>query len=75
MICDNQGEFKNTILPQYTLGKKHNSVNYHVVYGAAAEEILPLGKEDTETNLDNPLTKILGWKQHYKLLLFVLYLV
>ena len=31
VMFDNQGMVKNTSFPQSKLGKKHNSVNYHVV--------------------------------------------
>ena len=60
IMCDNQGVVKNTSLLQSTLGKKHNAVNYHVLREAAAAGILRVGKEDTETNLADLLTKILG---------------
>ena len=72
-MCDNQGVAKNTSLPQSTLGKKHNAVNYHVVREAAAGGILGVGKEDTETNLADLLTKILGWQRRHQLLLNILY--
>ena len=73
VMCDNKGVFKNTSLPQSTLGKKHNAVNYHVVREAAAAGILRVGKEDTETNLADLLTKILGWQRRHKLLPYILY--
>jgi hypothetical protein len=73
VMCDNQGVVKNTSLPQSTLGKKHNAVNYHVVREAAAAGILRVGKEDTETNLADLLTKILGWKRRHQLLPNILY--
>ena len=44
VICDNQGVVENTSLPQLTLGKKHNAVNYHVVREAAAAGILRVVK-------------------------------
>ena len=60
-MCGNQGVVKNTSLPQSTLGNKHNAFNYHVVREAAAVGILRVSKEDTETNLADLLTKLLGW--------------
>ena len=63
MMCDNQGVVNNTSRPQSTLGKKHNAINYHAVREAAAAGILRVGKEDTEKNLADLLTKILGWKR------------
>ena len=75
MICDNQGVVNNIIFPQYTLGYKQNALNYNVVREADAAEILRVGKEYTETNLDGLLTKILGWQRRRKLPPFVLYSV
>ena len=73
VMCDNQGVVKNTNLPQSTLGKKHNAVNYRVVREAAAAGILRVGKEETETNLTDLLTKIPGWKRRHQLLPNILY--
>ena len=73
VMCDNKGVVNNTSLPQSTLGKKHNAVNYHVVREAAEAGILRVGKEDTETNLADLLTKILGWQRRHKLLPYILY--
>eukprot|EP00957_Ditylum_brightwellii_P203663 15335669-Ditylum_brightwellii.AAC.1 len=36
VFCDNQGVVKNTSIPQSTLVKKHNAINYCVVWEAAA---------------------------------------
>ena len=58
IYCYNQGVVKNTIVPEYTLNKKHNSINYHGVREVATSEILRTGKEDTATNLAEPLTKL-----------------
>ncbi|KAL7545529.1 hypothetical protein ACHAWF_008875, partial [Thalassiosira exigua] len=30
VFCDNQGVVKNTSIPESTLSKKHNSINYHI---------------------------------------------
>ena len=73
VMCDNQGVVKNKILTQYNLGKKHNALNYNVVRKVAAAGIIRVGKEDTETNLADTPTKILGWKQRHNLLPFVSY--
>ena len=73
VICDNQGVVNNTSFTYSTLGKKHNAVKYHVVREAATAGILRVGKEDTETNLADSLTKILGWKRQHPLLPNILY--
>ena len=51
VFCDNQGVVKNASLPESTLSKKPNAINYHVVPEAAAAGILRFGKEDGKTNL------------------------
>ena len=73
VMCDNQGVVKNTILPQTTLRKKHNAVNYYMVREAAATGILRVVKEDTETNWADLLTNILGWKKRHKLIPNIIY--
>ena len=73
VMCDNQGVVKNTSLPQSTLRKKHNAVNYYMVREAAATGILRVVKEDTETNWADLLTNILGWKKRHKLIPNILY--
>ena len=40
VFCDNQGVVKNASIPESTLAKKHNAINYHVVREAAAARIL-----------------------------------
>jgi hypothetical protein len=58
VYCDNQGVVMNTSIPGSTLSKKHNSINYHIIRESAAAKILRVGKEDTETNLSDCLTKL-----------------
>jgi hypothetical protein len=73
VFCDNQGVVKNASLPESTLSKKHNAINYHVVREAAAAGILRSGKEDGETNLADLLTKILPVLRRKLLLRSILY--
>ena len=73
MYCDNQGVVKNTSLPESTLSKKHNSINYHIIRESAAAGILRVGKEDTETNISDCLTKLLPYSRKSQLLFNVLY--
>jgi hypothetical protein len=65
VLCDNQGVVKNASLPESTLSKRHNAINYHSVREAVAAQILRVGKEDGETNLADPLTKVLGRMKRY----------
>lgn len=59
VFCDNRGVVKNVSIPESTLAKKHNAINYHVVREAVAAGILRVGKEDGQTNLADLLTKVL----------------
>jgi hypothetical protein len=74
VLCDNQGVVKNTSIPESTLTKKHNAINYHIIREAAAMGMLRVGKEDTETNLADLLTKMLSRPRRMKLLLSIMYL-
>jgi hypothetical protein len=74
MLCNNQGVVKNTSIPESTLTKKHNSINYHIVWEAAAMGMIRVGKEDTETNLADVLTKMLSLPRREKLLNALVYL-
>eukprot|EP00970_Alexandrium_tamarense_P011866 scaffold2584_cov164-Alexandrium_tamarense.AAC.14 len=59
---------KNTSIPTSMLGKKHNSINYHVVREAVAAGVMRVAKEDTRTNPADALTKILRSDRKQKLL-------
>ena len=73
VYCDNQGVVKNTSIPESTLNKKHNSINYHVVREAAAAEIICVVKEDNVTNLADPLTNLMPYLQKKELLVQIFY--
>ena len=68
MYCDNQGVVKNTSIPESTLSKKHNAVNYHIVREAVAADAIRIGKEDTETNPADALTKLMPYSKKHLLL-------
>jgi hypothetical protein len=59
VFCDNHGIVKNVSIPESTLMKKHNTINYHAVREAMVAGILRVGKEDGEMNLADLLTKVL----------------
>jgi hypothetical protein len=59
VFCDNRGVVKNASIPESTLLKKHNAINYHAVREAVAAGIMRVGKEDGETNLADLLTKVI----------------
>ena len=62
------GVVKNTSVPESTLSKKHNSINYHVIREAAAAGILRVGKEDTMTNKADAMTKLIPYSRKIDLL-------
>ena len=67
LFCDNNWFVKNTTIPESTLSKKQNAINYHCVREASASIILHIRKEDTATNLANPLTKFIPYYQNQEL--------
>jgi len=67
VFCDNRGVVKNLSIPESTLLKKHNSINYHAVREAAAAGILRVGKEDGDTNLSDILTKVVHGQRRWDL--------
>ena len=73
LFCDNTGVVKNTSIPGSTLSKKHNTINYHCMSEASTFGILCLRKEDTATNLANPLTKLIPFSRKQELLGCLLY--
>ena len=67
-FCDNEGVVKNTSIPESTLNKKHNSINYHVIRESVAQGIMQVAKEPTETNMADALTKIVPYERKKTLL-------
>ena len=61
LFCDNNGIVKNKIIPESTLSKEHNAINYHCVSEVSECGTLRIRKEDTATNLANSLTKLLPY--------------
>ena len=64
VFCDNNGVVKNKIIPESTLSNNHNAINYQCVHESAASGIMHIRKEDTATNLDNPLTKLIPYSRN-----------
>jgi hypothetical protein len=73
VFCDNSGVVKNTSIPESTLMKKHNAINYHAIREAVAAGIIRVGKEDGLTNLADLFTKILTSDRRKALLEYILY--
>ena len=57
VFCNNEAVFKNTMIPESTLKKKHNSICYHRCRKAVAARVMRVAKESTLTNLADLFTK------------------
>jgi hypothetical protein len=68
VFCDNNGVVQNTSIPESTLSKKHNAINYHIIREAVAAGIICVGKEDTTTNIADVFTKLVPFSRKYQLL-------
>ena len=68
---DNAAVVKNTSIPESTLNKKHNSINYHIVRESVAARMMRIAKEDGETNIADAFTKLLHTIRKRKLLRFL----
>ena len=67
MFCNNRRDVLNASIPNSTLQKNHNSINYHAVQEAAAAGILRVEKEDGETNTSDILTKVIRGQKRWDL--------
>jgi hypothetical protein len=59
LFCDNEAVYKNTVLPESTLKKKHHSIAYHRCREAVTAGTVRIAKEGTKTNLNDLFTKVL----------------
>ena len=59
VFCDNEAVYKNTVLPESTLNKKHHSIAYHRCREAVAAQTIQVAKEGTLNNLADLFTKIM----------------
>ena len=57
VFCNNETVFKNTLIQDSTLRKKHTSICYHRARGAVAARTMQVAKEGTATNLSDLFTK------------------
>ena len=58
VFCDNEAVYKNTVLPESTLNKKHHSIAYHRCREAVAAQTIRVVKEGTLNNLADLFTKV-----------------
>jgi hypothetical protein len=68
VLRDNNSIVKNVSIPESTLSKKHNSINYNIIIESVAAGIIRVNKEDSKTNLANPFTMLMPYSKKYKLL-------
>lgn len=73
VFCNKSGVVKNVSIPESTLMKKHNGINYHAIREAVAAGIIRVRKEDGLTNLDDVFTKVLPSDRQKALLEHILY--
>ena len=73
MFCDNQGVVNNTSMPQSTLTKRHNAINYHVIRESVAADIFKVTKVHSSDNLADVFTKVMGAQQRSELLSRIIY--
>ena len=59
VFCDNEAVYKNTVLPESTLNKKHHYIAYHRCREAVASNTIQVAKEGTLSNLADLFTKIM----------------
>ena len=73
LFCDNQSVVINSTVPSSMLKKKHNSISYHKVRENIAAGTMRVGKEPTETNLADILTKPLAGPRFKELIKHILW--
>ena len=71
VFVDNAAVVKNASIPESTLQKRHNAINYHYVREACAMDIIRVGKEDGEWNLADVFTKRQMKENKFRLLGFI----
>jgi hypothetical protein len=68
VFCGNNAVVQNTSIPELTLSKQHNAINYHIIRKAVAAGIIRVGKEGTLTNIADVFTKLVLYTRKYQLL-------
>ena len=60
VFCDNESVYKNTVIPESVLKKKHHSIAYHRCREAVAAGTIRVAKQGTTKNLADLFTKVLS---------------
>ena len=59
VYCDNEAVYKNTVMPESVLRKKHHSIAYHRCREAVAAKTIRVAKQGTTKNLADIFTKVM----------------
>ena len=59
VYCDNDEVYRNTVLPESILSKKHHSIAYHRRREPVAVQTIRFAKEGTLNNLADLFTKVM----------------
>jgi len=59
VYCDNEAVYKNTVMPELVLRKKHHSIAYHWCREAVAAKTIRVAKQGTTKNLADIFTKVM----------------
>ena len=59
VYCDNEAVYKNTVMPESVLKKKHHSIAYHRCREAVVAGVIRVAKQGTTKNLADLFTKVL----------------
>ena len=59
VFCDNEAVYKNTVMPEFVLRKKHHSIAYHRCREAVAAKTIRVAKQGTTKNLADVFTKVM----------------
>ena len=68
VFCDNEAVYKNTVLPQPTLNKKHHSITYNRCRDAVAAKTIQVAREGNLNNLADLFTKLMSAARRNSLL-------
>ena len=60
VYCDNEAVYKNTVIPELTLRKKHHLIAYHRCCQGLASGTMIIAKQGTDKNLADLFTKVLS---------------
>ena len=60
IFCNNEAVYKNSLIPELVLRKKHHSISYHRFRDEVAAGTVRISKEGTQTNISDLFTNILS---------------